>query len=194
VIRGRDLSVRFGRVHALLLPALDIERGERVGVCGPNGSGKSTLLRVLAHLQPLTAGTLAGAPPRGRTVLVHQRPYLFRGTVRDNVLYALHLHRRDPGDAANLLKTVGAAHLADRSARDLSGGETRRVALARALATRPELLLLDEPFAALDAEGERAINAALDVYEGTLVVAAPERTSAHLGRTVELVTPEPQNE
>ena len=188
MIRGRDLSVRFGDVEALHLPELDIELGAQLGVQGPNGSGKSTLLRVLAGLQPLTRGTLEGVPPRGRTVLVHQRPYFLRGTALDNVAYALGLRGRSNGAARELLERLGAAHLADRHARALSGGEQRRVAIARALAVEPELLLLDEPYAALDDEGMASVTAALRRYDGTLVIAAPDLTVAPVDRTLELVT------
>jgi len=174
VIRAHDLLVRFGDVVALSLPALEITRGTTVGVRGPNGSGKSTLLRVLAGLQPLTTGTIEGVPPRGRTVLVHQRPYFLRGTARDNVAYALGLGGRDPAQADVWLARLGAAHLAVRIAHTLSGGERRRVAVARALACEPEVLLLDEPFAALDDEGATSVRAALAAFEGTVLIAAPD--------------------
>jgi tungstate transport system ATP-binding protein len=187
VIRLRDLEMRFQDVHALSLPALDVEEGERLGIRGPNGSGKSTLMRILAGLLRPTSGSVEGLPPPGRAVLVHQRPYLFRGTARDNVVYALRLHRRSAREAADWLERLGAGHLAERSARDLSGGERRRVAIARALATRPRLLLLDEPMAALDAPGIELLGQVVEGFEGTLIVTAPEVEGLELGRTVELV-------
>lgn len=186
MIHGRDLIVRFGSVTALDLAELQIELGERVGIRGPNGCGKSTLLRALALLQPLTSGTIEGVPPRGRTVLVHQRPYFFRGTARDNVAYALGLRKRPHREADTWLKRLGAAHLADRVADTLSGGERRRVALARALAVSPDVLLLDEPFAALDEAGATSVNEALDAFDGTLIVAAPDLASANVARAIEL--------
>lgn len=186
MIRLRDIEMRFGDVRALSLPALDIDEGERLGVRGPNGSGKTTLLRILGGLLRPTKGTAEGLPPPGRAVLVHQRPYLFRGTAADNVAYALRLHGRPAREAAEWLDRLGAGRLADRRARDLSGGEQRRVAIARAMATRPRLLLLDEPTAALDAPGIEALGSALADYEGTLVVAAPEPEGLALSRTVEL--------
>lgn len=189
MIRVRDLQMRFGDVHALSLPALDIEKGERLGVRGRNGSGKSTLLRILAGLLRPTGGTIEGVPPPGRTVLVHQRPYLFRGTARDNVTFALRLHRRPAREAVDWLGRLGAAHVADRLAKDLSGGERRRVAIARALACRPELLLLDEPLAALDDSGTAILGDALAAYDGTLVVAAPDLGGLDLSEVVKLTSP-----
>jgi len=189
VIRLHDIEMRFRDVHALSLPALDIAHAERLGIRGRNGSGKSTLMRILAGLLRVTSGTVESLPPPGRAVLVHQRPHLFRGTARDNVAYALRLHRRSPGEAVAWLDRLGAGHIAERSARNLSGGERRRVAIARALATRPCLLLLDEPLAALDTEGIGALRRALDRYNGTLVVTAPDLDGLELTRIVELIAP-----
>ena len=186
MIRLRDIEVRFGDVVALRLPGLDIDSGERLGIRGTNGSGKSTLLRVLAGLLRPSGGTVAGLPRPGRAVLLHQRPYLFRGTARDNVAYALRLAGRPRSEAGRWLEALGAARYADRVARDLSGGERRRVAIARALAVRPDLLLLDEPFAALDEPGAAALRDALAAFEGTLVLAAPELGDIALDREVVL--------
>jgi ABC-type multidrug transport system ATPase subunit len=189
MIRVHDLEMRFQDVHALSLPALDVDEGEHLGVRGVNGSGKSTLLRILAGLLRPSGGTIEGVPPPGRTVLVHQRPYLFRGTARDNVAFALRLHRRPTREAADWLARLGAAHVADRLAKDLSGGERRRVAIARALATRPTLLLLDEPLAALDESGTAILLDALADFDGTLIVAAPDPSGLSPSRTVELEPP-----
>ncbi|HJN78180.1 MAG TPA: ABC transporter ATP-binding protein [Myxococcota bacterium] len=184
MIHVEGLLVRFGAVVAVELPGLVVGEGERVGIAGPNGSGKSTLLRVLAGLQAPTAGHLSAVPDG--TVLVHQQPYLFRGTARSEVAWALRLHEHPAAEADALLETMGASHLAHRSTRELSGGERQRVALARALATRPRLLLLDEPFAALDDQGIERIAKALDDFEGTLVVAAPILEWVRLDRVLRL--------
>ncbi len=189
MIRLREIEMRFDDARALSLPALDIAPGERLGIGGENGSGKTTLLRILAGLLRPTRGTVTGLPRPGRAVLVHQRPYLFRGTARDNVAYTLRLHRRPLREAEEWLRKLGAAHLAGRRAEDLSGGELRRVAIARALAARPVLLLLDEPRADLDAEGEEALNRVLADLDGTVVVAAPEPGFLPLERTVTLAAP-----
>lgn len=183
MIRLTDIRVRFGDVLALAIDRLEIPRGDRLGVTGANGSGKSTLLRVLSGLLDPTAGDVVGLPSLGRVVLVHQRPYLFRGTARDNVAYALRIRHRPPAEATEWLARLDAAHLADRPADGLSGGERRRIAIARALAVRPEVLLLDEPLAALDEPGRAAVEAACAAFEGTLVVAAPALGLPGLERT-----------
>ena len=186
MIRLHDVVVRFSDVEALRVPALEIAPGERVGVSGRNGSGKTTLLRVLAGLLAPTSGTAVGMPPPGRTVLVHQRPYFFRGTARDNVVLALKLRKRPIAEADQWLEKLGAASFRDRPAQVLSGGERRRIALARALAAHPEVLLLDEPFAALDDAGLASVLAALKDYDGTLVVAAPHMNGTPVDRVIEL--------
>jgi ABC-type multidrug transport system ATPase subunit len=183
VIRASGLVVRLDGNVALRLGSFAAADGERVGVRGPNGSGKTTLLRVLARLLRPTEGSVEA--PR-RTVLVHQQPYFFRGTARENVAYALRLTGGAPREAGEWLGRLGAAAFADRPAAALSEGERRRVAVARALAARPAALLLDEPFAALDAEGVATVAAALAAFEGTLVIAAPHLDGAPVARAVDL--------
>lgn len=186
MISVRGLRVSFGDVEALRLETLDVADGERLGVTGPNGCGKSTLLRVLAGLQAPTAGSATGLPPPGRVTLVHQRPYFFRGSARDNVAWALRLHGRPADGADAWLERFGASQLGARPARELSGGESRRVAIARALAVEPEVLLLDEPFAALDDDGHTALREALAAFPGTLVIAGPDIHPADTDRTIAL--------
>ncbi len=190
MISAQDISVRFGDVVALPPTTLALAAGERLGVRGPNGSGKSTLLRVLAGLQPLSSGHVEGLLPGGRCVLVHQRPHLFRGTPRSNVAYALRLAGRPANEALGWLERLGAGHLADRSVAALSGGERRRVAIARAFARGPDVLLLDEPFAGLDEPGRIAVSAACEVFQGTLVIAAPELDGIPATRLHELGEPD----
>ena len=189
MIRLVGIEMRFDDVHALSLPSLEVATGDRLGVRGCNGSGKSTLMRILAGFLRPTSGTVEGLPPPGRAVLVHQRPYLFRGTARDNVAYALRIRRRPAAEAGTWLERLEAVHLMDRRAADLSGGERRRVAIARALAAEPELLLLDEPTAALDEPGIEALRRALADYEGTLIVAAPDLQDLTPPHQLELVAP-----
>lgn len=138
--------------------------GEFVVLLGPNGSGKTTLLRCLVGLEPISDGAirLAGTrvdarPPHQRGIgMLFQEPALFdRRTVFENIAYGLEVARRPPAEVAErVAELVALVHLEgfeDRRAGALSGGERQRVALARTLAPRPALILLDEPFAAVDA-------------------------------------------
>jgi ABC-type sulfate/molybdate transport systems ATPase subunit len=186
VIRGERLRVRFGAVTALSLDRLEIAAGERVAVTGPNGCGKSTLLRVLAGLLAPTSGRITGAPPPGRTVLVHQEPYFFHGSVRRNLAWALRTARRPAAEIEDWLQRAHAVELAERPAQALSVGQRRRLAVARALAAAPDVLLLDEPLAGLDARNRRIILSELELFRGTLVVAMPESNGIRTDRTVSL--------
>ncbi len=159
------VSVRFGHHTAVDAVDLRVDDGHVLAVLGPSGSGKSSLLRAVAGLEPLAAGVvrwdgtdLAGVPTHKRGfALMFQDGQLFDHlTVARNVGYALRL-RGVPRDAErtevrDLLELVGLEGYADRLPRTLSGGERQRVALARSLAAKPRLLLLDEPLSALDAE------------------------------------------
>ena len=186
MITGRDLLVRVNGTDALRLGAIEIHAGQRVGVQGANGSGKSTLLRVLAGFQSLTSGHVQGLLRPGDAVLVHQQPHLFRGTARSNVLQALRWSGHGSDEADAWLDRLGATALADRPAKRLSGGERARIAVARGLAARPKLLLLDEPMAALDEDGRAVVRTALQAYEGMLVLAAPTVDPDGLDQVVDL--------
>ena len=160
------LGKRFGDVRAVDDVSLTVAPGELVALVGPSGSGKTTLLRMLAGFARPDAGTIAiggrivagpavHVPPERRSVgLVFQADACFPHlTVRGNVAFGL---RRTPRRARRarvdrLLALVGMEALADRHPHELSGGQRQRVALARALAPRPSVVLLDEPFAHLDA-------------------------------------------
>lgn len=186
MIRLRDVHVRFNGLEALALSSMDVAAGDRLGVTGTNGSGKTTLLRVIAGLQPVTSGTVEGIPDPGRITLAHQRPYFFRGTARTNVEWALRAAGRSTNAAMEWLEQLGATAFADRPASVLSGGERRRVAIARALAIEPDVLLLDEPYAALDTDGIARVNAAVEAFQGTLVIAAPDLDTVPVTRRVKL--------
>ena len=139
--------------------SLAVGEGEIVGVVGASGCGKSTLLRLLAGIERPTAGDAAfdGAPlagPRNEIGVVFQEPRLMPWlSVEANVAFGLrHLPAGErSARAAETLERVGLAHFAKSLPRELSGGMAQRVAIARALAARPKVLLLDEPFSALDA-------------------------------------------
>lgn len=159
------------RIESLVLP-----RGGVVGVIGPNGSGKSTLLRLAGFIERPTAGEIRfdgrpaapfAAAVRHRVALLPQEPFLMKRTVLQNVAYGLKLRRTAEVEVrervGEALAKVGldAAEFAGRPAEELSGGEAQRVALAARLALRPEVLLLDEPTASVDAQSAQLIQDAV---------------------------------
>jgi tungstate transport system ATP-binding protein len=165
MLSAAGLEHAYGKRPVLSIDALELEAGTATALVGPNGSGKSTLLRLLAFLERpvagslLLGGTLVGTAAqrrdaRRRVTLVEQQPYLFRGTVQRNLLYALSLHGlRGPEAvqrAANALDRLQVTDLGEREAADLSVGEIQRVAVARAVALEPDVLLLDEPTGVAD--------------------------------------------
>jgi ABC-type multidrug transport system ATPase subunit len=153
---------------------LTVSNGDRVAVVGANGAGKTTLLRTLAGLNCQFAGKCRVATPRREITFVHQRPYLFRGSVMSNLNYAQRGRGPRKNSAGQWLERLGLAHLANRTRDHLSGGELRRVALARALACEPKLLILDEPLAELDPESSELVCRVLnELPDATLVVASP---------------------
>ncbi|MFC0388959.1 sulfate/molybdate ABC transporter ATP-binding protein [Muricoccus vinaceus] len=162
----RDVVRRFGGLAALNGATLSVAEGEFVALLGPSGSGKTTLLRALAGLEGVDSGSvriagrdMAGVPARARGIgVVFQHYALFRHmTVFDNVAFGLRVRRQRPPAAEiaqrvrRLLELVQVPELERRFPEQISGGQRQRVALARALAIEPRLLLLDEPFGALDA-------------------------------------------
>ena len=168
------LRLRRPSGWTLAVDALAVARGEVLALLGPNGAGKSTLLQALALIERPDAGEvrLTGEPvrygalaARRRMAVVLQEPLLLDGDVAANVALGLRLHHVPRGErarrAALWMERTGIAGLARRRARSLSGGEQRRVSLARALALEPLVLFLDEPFAALDAPTRRALLADL---------------------------------
>ncbi|HEY1300823.1 MAG TPA: ABC transporter ATP-binding protein [Stellaceae bacterium] len=166
VVALRDISKRFaGGLAALEGIDLDVGRGEFVSLLGPSGCGKTTLLRIVAGLAEPSVGErrLALAGGKGRIGFVFQDPTLMPwATVLDNVLLPFRLARRvgkaERERAAAEIAAVGLAGFEQSYPRQLSGGMRMRVSIARALVTDPELLLLDEPFAALDEITRMALN------------------------------------
>ncbi|HSI53740.1 MAG TPA: sulfate ABC transporter ATP-binding protein [Ramlibacter sp.] len=168
-IEIRNVSKRFGDFHALRDVSLDINSGELIALLGPSGCGKTTLLRIIAGLETADAGNILFAGEdttevhvRDRQVgFVFQHYALFRHmTVFENVAFGLRVKPRGqrPSEEQikkkvhDLLGLVQLDWLADRFPSQLSGGQRQRIALARALAVEPKVLLLDEPFGALDAK------------------------------------------
>lgn len=166
-----DILVSYGEAVTLQIAALDVQSREVLAIIGPNGGGKSTLLRVMGLLQRPTSGTVLfrgehaidgnSLRLRRRIATVFQAPLLVNATVYENAALGLQLRgvagrdivrRLDPW-----LDRLGIAHLCQRLARSLSGGEAQRTSLARALVLEPEILLLDEPFTALDPGSREAL-------------------------------------
>lgn len=185
----REIAFQRGDFR-LRIEQLDLQPGGIYLLEGANGSGKSTLLQLLALLLPPTAGTLtfAGEPIRDeaqrqrlrrQVTLVEQSPYLFATSVYQNLAFGLRL-RQVVGELqdrriAQALRAVGLEGYQSRQAKALSGGESRRVALARAMVLRPQLLLLDEPTAGLDRDTLPVFEeclAALSEQGTTLVIAS----------------------
>jgi sulfate transport system ATP-binding protein len=163
-IEIRGVGKRFGDFVALDDVSLEVESGSLTALLGPSGSGKSTLLRIVAGLERPDSGSVSldgedvtGRPPQSRGVgFVFQHYAAFKHmTVRKNVAFGLEIRRRPKEETAervaDLLRLVQLHGLADRYPAQLSGGQRQRMALARALAVEPSVLLLDEPFGALDA-------------------------------------------
>ena len=166
------LEVWRGPIQVLGIPTFTLQPGSVTALIGPNGSGKSTLLQTLASLIEPAAGeiTFHGEPLctrqerhryRQHVTLVFQESLLFDATVRSNLAVGLKLHGIPRAEREQRIQEsaarFGITHLLDRSARKLSGGEAQRTSLARAFALTPEILLLDEPFSALDPPTREAI-------------------------------------
>lgn len=200
--RLRSVTMRYGANVAVDIDALTIDAGRLYTLTGANGAGKSTLLGILAFLTPPTTGEIFYAGERvdwksdnlmrrrRKVTLLHQSPYLFGGTVFRNVAYGLKA-RGIAGEAerkavGRALETVGLEDFRDRDARELSGGEGQRVAMARALALAPEVLLLDEPLANIDRETALLLEKVIASLpsRGTTVVMTTHDPDPPAGRNV----------
>src|SRR3954468_17929569 len=165
MISAQSITKRFGDFTALDGVTLEIPDGSLTALLGPSGSGKSTLLRIIAGLEVPDAGVVSigdedvtGVSPQERGIgFVFQHYAAFKHmTVRDNVGFGLSIRKRPKSEIRSrvdeLLSIVGLDGYAERMPSQLSGGQRQRMALARALAVEPKVLLLDEPFGALDAK------------------------------------------
>jgi tungstate transport system ATP-binding protein len=186
--RLKSIRKCYGSKVVLDIDRLVIAAGRLYTLVGPNGAGKSTLLGILAFLLPPTAGEIfyAGSrvkwsretveAHRRKVTLLHQAPYLFGGTVHDNVAYGLKARGVQGEEQRRIveetLAIVGLQGFRERKARELSGGEAQRVAMARALALKPEVLLLDEPLANIDRETAGWLESVIALLpaQGTTVV------------------------
>ena len=168
IVEFRNVSVRFGSFTALHEVSFTIEdlpnRGEFISIIGPSGCGKSTVLNLIAgFLQPTEGEILVGGQPvpgpgRDRGMIFQQYSSFPHLTVLQNVLFGLEINKREIGldhnarvsRARELIDQVGLTGHEDKYPHQLSGGQQQRVAIARTLATEPRILLMDEPFSALD--------------------------------------------
>jgi tungstate transport system ATP-binding protein len=175
-LRVEDLSFTAGGRTIIDCVSLDIGPGPSTIILGANGAGKSVLMRLMHGLLQPTAGRVAwGAPAaRRQQAMVFQRPVMLRRSALANVAYALEVSGLGGGEKAAMqaLEEVGLAHVAERPARVLSGGEQQRLALARAWALHPEVLFLDEPTANLDPGATREIETVIKAFDasGTKIV------------------------
>jgi len=205
VISVESVSKRYGDFAALDDVSLDVESGSLTALLGPSGSGKSTLLRVIAGLEVPDSGAVlldgrdvTGVPPQGRGVgFVFQHYAAFKHmTIRDNVAFGLTIRRRPKDEVAatvdRLLDVVGLAGFQRRYPSQLSGGQRQRMALARALAVEPKVLLLDEPFGALDRNVRSELRAWLrrlhdEVHVTTVLVTHDQEEAMELADTIVLL-------
>ncbi len=188
MIAVHGISKRFGDFQALNDVSLEIPEGSLTALLGPSGSGKSTLLRIIAGLETPDSGrvviagedTTAISPQERNIGFVFQHYAAFKHmTVRDNVAFGMAIRKRPKAEITSrvdeLLGIVGLSGYQDRYPAQLSGGQRQRMALARALAVEPRVLLLDEPFGALDANVRAELRAWLrrlhdEVHVTTLLV------------------------
>jgi heme exporter protein A len=197
-----SLGKRFGLRWVLRGVSLEIRRGEAVGLLGPNGSGKSTVLRILATLLTPNAGTASvngldivrdASTVRGQVGYLAHTPGLYDDlTARENLCFAADMLGLPYTSVEGTLERVGLAHVAGDRVRGFSAGMQRRLALARLILRSPRILLLDEPYSNLDAEGVELMNAVIGGIArsgGTALVALHELAPARavLDRTVTLV-------
>ena len=202
MIAATDVTKRYGEFTALDAVSVDIEPGSLTALLGPSGSGKSTLLRVIAGLEIPDGGRVVidgndvtAVPPQRRGIgFVFQHYAAFKHlTVWENVAFGLRIRRRPKPETRKkvdeLLEVVGLTGYAQRRPAQLSGGQRQRMALARALAIEPRVLLLDEPFGALDAKVRADLRAWLrrlhdEVHVTTVLVTHDQEEAMDVADTI----------
>ena len=205
MITVQSVAKRYGEFAALDDVSVQVASGSLTALIGPSGSGKSTLLRVIAGLEVPDSGTVVldgrdvtGLPPQGRGVgFVFQHYAAFKHmTVRDNVAFGLTIRKRPKAEVTatvdRLLDVVGLTGFQTRFPSQLSGGQRQRMALARALAVEPAVLLLDEPFGALDRNVRIELRAWLrrlhdEIHVTTVLVTHDQEEAMELADTIVLL-------
>lgn len=166
MIKAENLKKLYGGRTVLDIDYLEIGKGECVVLVGHNGSGKSTLLKILAGVLKATQGTVE---VRGDVYYLPQQSLPFNKSVKNNILYCLEGDRKSrSGICEEILTAFDLKHLEAKNAKGLSGGECQRLALARVLSRKTDILLLDEPTSAADSESRKRINSLIaDYYKKT---------------------------
>ncbi|KAF3977447.1 MAG: ATP-binding cassette domain-containing protein [Methylococcales symbiont of Iophon sp. n. MRB-2018] len=174
----RNIQYSYGKTLALSLSELNIKAGEITALIGPNGCGKSTLLNLLALLEKTQSGQLRCFPQtvtkqpiynlRKRIALLPQKPYMLRGSVFNNLNLTLKFHKIKQESRLDLihstLEKLNIIELIHQQAKTLSAGELQKIALARAIITDPDILLMDEPFSYLDYSSEQTLESFIGNY------------------------------
>jgi NitT/TauT family transport system ATP-binding protein len=196
-----EAIVRFGDLHVLGPVSFEVMAGECVVLLGPSGCGKSTLLAAAAGLQDLASGTIWAGDVKAPPGFVFQDPNLMGwASATDNVALPLALagatRIKQASDAKAALTLVGLSDFAEAKPKALSGGMAMRVALARALVTVPDLLLLDEPFGAIDELGRRSLNDLVHVAKrdrnvGVLFVTHSVEEAVYMADRILVLSPRP---
>jgi ABC-type sugar transport system ATPase subunit len=190
LIELRSISKSYGSVRVLHGVSLEVREGEIVAILGPNGSGKTTLLKIAAFLERPDSGKIfyrgrvvdLGDSLRGKVTLVFQENTWISGTVRENLSLGLvfkdirkeEIHRR----VLEVARRLKIEELLEKKMWQLSGGEKKRVCIGRALAIKPELLLLDEPTAWLDKENSALIEKVIREAGKTVILSTTDSSQA----------------
>ena len=188
IITMDKMGFSYDENEALSIDHLSIKKGITTVFLGSNGSGKTTILKILSGISSPSRGSITRSNEdlKSNAVMVHQVPYLFSGTVKYNIDFVLKIKKTTPTDRTKIiqdvLKQADLLHLIQRKTSSLSGGEKHRLAIARAKAVDPDILILDEPFAHIDTESRKLIEDLINKraeLEKTTILSTHDLTSAY---------------